>query len=233
MSTNDFPTETSILLPTRTSASGTAVNKTEYAVVDGITSYIYIFSFCGVFKGALPTLRPYKKLVYSMDTDSYFALSRDCSGYVYILNCRFEEIDRINVEYNTPALDISLFENGECAKELLVTSPHTVDSYTQQGSRINELRKSTKNIFYSSFVKTAHASAESFSRGCEEYVSIIVGCEEHGILIPPCVSLKNLFTTDGGGIYGFFGKNYANGFIIPLYENETVNSSFFHRVTPK
>lgn len=229
MGTNDFLNETSILLPTRAASSGATVNKTEYIVVDGMTPFVYVFSFCGSFKGALPTLRPYKKLVYSMETDSYYALGSGCDGNIYTLNCRFEETDKYHSECNTSILDISLFENTQCSEELILTLPHSVSTFTKRGSRISEIRSNSKNVFFTTFVKTDTASAEGFSKGDDEYVRLIVGCEENYILIPYCVSLKNLFTTDGGGIYGFFSKNYTNNFVVPIYENETVNSAFFHK----
>ncbi len=229
MNTNDFLNETPILLPTRAASSGAAVNKTEYVIVDGMTSYIYLFSFCGGFKGAIPTLRPYKKITYSMETDSYYALGKGCDQNIYVLNCRFEETDKISTENNLTLLDISLVENQDCSEALIVTSPHSINSYTKNGGHICQIRKSEKSTFYTSFVKTDSASAEGISKGCEDYIRLIVGCEESYFIIPQCVYLKNIFLTDGGGIYGFFSKNYVNNFIVPLYENDTVNSSFFTR----
>ena len=44
----DFSKAIPILLPTRKASSGATVNKTEFVVVDGITPYVYIFSFCGL-----------------------------------------------------------------------------------------------------------------------------------------------------------------------------------------
>jgi hypothetical protein len=230
MSTNDFFNETPILLPTRAASSGVAINKTEYAVVDGMTPYIYLFSFCGGYKGAVPVLRPYKRITYSMETDSYYALSNGCYGNVYTLNCRFEETDKILIDCSSALWDISLLSGGECSEEFILTSPHSVSSYTKSGGQINQIRHSEKNVFFTSFVKTSTVSAEGISKGCEEYIRLIVGCEENRILIPRCISLKNLFTTDGGGIYGFFSKNYVNNFIVPLYENESVNPSFFQKI---
>ncbi len=230
MSTNDFFTETPILLPTRAASSGVAVNKTEYVVVDGMTSYIYLFSFCGGYKGAIPVLRPYKKITYSMETDTYYALSSGCSGNVYILNCRFEETDKISLDCSSTLWDISLFGGGDCSEKLILTSPHGVNSYSKSGGQINQMRHSEKNVFFTSFVKTSVASAEGISKGCEEYIRLIAGCEESQILIPHCVSLKNLFSTDGGGIYGFFSKNYINNYIVPIYENDSVNPLFFRKI---
>lgn len=231
MSTNEFLNETSILLPTRAASSGAAVNKTEYVVVDGMTPYIYVFSFCGAFMGAVPTLRPYKKITYSMETDSYYALGCDCGGAVYTLNCRFVETDKICIDCSSTILDVSLYQRDLCPEALLLTYPHSVGAFTKSGNLDSEMRKSKKNTFYTSFIKTATAYAEGFSRGCEEYISISAGCVENSIIVPSCVSLKNLFATDGGGIYGFFSKNYAYNFIVPLYENETVNTCFFQKTT--
>ena len=227
MSKNDFFNETPILLPTRSASSGATVNKTEYVIVDGMTPYIYVFSFCGVFMGAVPTLRPYKKITYSMETDSYYALGCGCDEYVYTLNCRFVETDKINIDYAYPILDLSLLQSEQCAESLVLTAPHSVGLFTHSGNREADMRVGRKNTFYISYVKTSSAQAEGFSKGNDEYININAGCDENYIPVPSCVSLKNLFATDGGGIYGFFSKNYAYNFIVPLYENDTVNYGFF------
>ncbi len=233
MNTSDFISETSILLPTRAASSGATVNKTEYLVVDGMTSYIYVFSFCGEFKGAIPVLRPYKKIVYCMDTDTYFALGNGCGNVIYILNCRLEETDRISTDCSSVFLDVSISKSQEtsttyCGNSLILTSPHSIEEYTKGGKRLNSISICDCSTFYSSFVKTPVISAESFSKGSYTYLHLTENCDEQTIIIPPCITLKNLFSTDGGGIYGFFGKNYANNYIVPIYENESVNLSFFN-----
>ncbi|MBE6648968.1 MAG: hypothetical protein E7614_05555 [Ruminococcaceae bacterium] len=227
MNTNDILRGTPILLPTRAASSGLAVNKTEYVVVDGMTSYVYIFSFDGIFKGAVPTLRPYRKLTYSIDTDSYYALGCDCGNEIYTLNCRFEETDRAFAENVSHLTDISLYPESECGEKLLLSSPHEVNVFSKSGIQITEIRKKGRDIFYNSFVKTECATAEGITKNCEEYVRLSVNCEETILALPFCVTLKNLFVTDGGGIYGFFSKNYVNNYVVPIYENDTVNSRFF------
>lgn len=233
MSKSDFISETSILLPTRAASSGATVNKTEYLVVDGMTSYIYVFSFCGEFKGAIPVLRPYKKIVYCMDTDTYFALGNGCGNVIYTLNCRLEETDRINTDCSSLLLDISISEIKEaspvyCGNSLMLTTPHSIEEYTKGGKRLNSIAVCDSSTFYSSFVKTSAVTAESFLKGSYTYLRLTENCDEQTLIIPPCVTLKNLFSTDGGGIYGFFSKNYANNYIVPIYENDSVNLSFFN-----
>jgi hypothetical protein len=226
MNINDILSETPILLPTRASSSGAAVNKTEYIVVDGLTPYIYVFSFCGMYKGAVPTLRPYRKIAYCMETDSYYALGCNCNSNIYILNCRFEETGRISTENNCKITDISLNCQNGC-ETLILSHPHSVSAYTKSGIETREIRKFNNDVFYNSFAKTDVLTVEGITKGCDDFIRIIINCEEICLKIPNCVTLKNLFTTDGGGIYGFFSKDYINNYIIPIYENETVNSSFF------
>ncbi len=220
---NDFLNETAILLPTRGASSGVAVNKTEYAVVDGMTPYIYIFSFCGMYKGAVPTLRPYRKLVYSMDDDIYYSLGCNCSSDIYTLNCRFEETDKIRSEATSRITDISLSESGE----LILSQLHSVNAFTRNGTLSREIRKQNYSLFYNGFVETESGSAEGVSKNDTEHIRLTINGDEISAVIPTGTTLKNLFSTDGGGIYGFFGKNYVNNYIVPLYENESFNASFF------
>ncbi len=238
---NEYKKAVSILLPTRRASSGATVNKTEFVIVDGITPYIYIYSFCGAFKGAVPTLRAYGKIVYSMETNSYYALDGHCSSNIYVLNCRFEETDKFSTECSSALTGISLspkscyygmISNGFCsncqnqcnnAENLLLTSPHYVSSSTKTGRNISYIRNTCKNVFLNSFVATEEGFAEAYCQGSSECIQIFINCNETTITIPRCVSIKNLFTTDGGGIYGFFGKNYTNSYILPIYENECIN----------
>ncbi len=236
----EYANAVSILLPTRKAASGATVNKTEFVVVDGINPYVYIYSFCGMFKGAVPTLRPYGKIVYSMETDSYYALDGYCSSNIYTLNCRFEETNKTTSECSSKLTGISLF-NGrdnrciysscpinageDCpnSEKLILTSPHSVFLSSKTGSFASTFRSSCKNVFINSFVAVENGFAESYCENSLEYIRISICCKETTFSIPRCVYVKNLFTTDGGGIYGFFGKNYTNGYILPIYENECIN----------
>jgi|GEM_PF-4943042 len=236
----EYANAVSILLPTRKAASGATVNKTEFVVVDGINPYVYIYSFCGMFKGAVPTLRPYGKIVYSMETDSYYALDGYCSSNIYTLNCRFEETNKTTSECSSKLTGISLFNgrdnrciNAHCplnaiedcpnAERLLLTSPRSVFLSSKTGSLASMLRSSCRNVFMNSFVAVENGFAESYCENSLEYIRISICCKETTFSIPRCVYVKNLFTTDGGGIYGFFGKNYTNGYILPIYENECIN----------
>lgn len=236
----EYTNAVSILLPTRKAASGATVNKTEYVVADGINPYVYIYSFCGMFKGAVPTLRPYSKIVYSMETDSYYALDGYCSSNIYTLNCRFEEIGKTTSECSSKLTGISLFNgsdnrciNSHCplnaiedcpnAERLLLTSPRSVFLSSKTGNLASTIRSSCRNVFINSFVAVENGFAESYCENSLEYIRISIRCKETTFSIPRCVYVKNLFTTDGGGIYGFFGKNYTNGYILPIYENECIN----------
>ncbi len=216
----DILQKTSILLPTRFAASGLAVNETEYAIVDGLTSFVYIFSFCGMYKGAVPTMRPYRKIVHDHEKNIYYALS-SCQSIVYLLNERFEETDILSHGINIKIIDISFSEG-----KLLLVSPHAIYGYCDFGS---ELISADCNIFIQSFAKHEKIYAGAFFENNNGQLVISDGESKIFNCIPPCVSIKTIFTTDGGGIYGFFGKNYVNNYIIPIYENQNVNFSNLYK----
>ena len=216
MEINDILQKTSVLLPTRCAASGLAVNETEYAIVDGITSFVYIFSFCGMYKGAVPTMRPYRKIVHNHEKNIYYALD-SCSSIVYLLNDRFEETDILSHRINAKIIDISFSEG-----KLFLVLPHAIYSNCDSTP---ELVSSDCNIFFQCFARCEKIYAGAFFESNNGQLVISNGESKIFNCLPTSVSIKTIFTTDGGGIYGFFGKNYVNNYIIPIYENQNVNFS--------
>ncbi len=221
---------THFLLPTRGPASGVAVTPTEYIATDGINPYAYVYSFCGVFKGAVPTLRPYEKIVYCSETDSYYATDGYCSGRIYTLNCRLEETDSFPLRSVGVVLDISLYSESSdpcgCSCSLVVTSPCRTDLFTSKGNYLSTLRQGGRNSRFISFVQRDNGFAEGFSSDRREYIIFRNGCTETTNELERCVRLKSLFSTDGGGVWGLFTKNYSNNYIMPVFENDTLNNGF-------
>ena len=225
---DDIVNNVSILLPTGAASSGAAVNKTEYVVVDGFTPYVYLFSFCGMFKSAVPTLRTYRKIVYDMECDRYFALGCGCNTAVYVLNCRFEEVDIIIPDDCLKISDISLTASKSGETLIALAKYHSVGIYRTSGRKVDTLRDHNPDISYLSFVSSCGIEAEGILKNSTEHISMTAhGCTEASTALPSCITLKNLFVTDGGGLYGFFSKNYIYNYVVPLFEADCINGTFF------
>lgn len=213
----------SITLPTSAAVSGAAWNGEHIYAVDGLTPWVFVFENSGLFIQRFHTIRSYRTVRYDFGGNRFAATDRSCSGRIYILNTRFEEIGSIPLELQTVS-DRTVMDAGynEANTGFDVTHPYALRVYALDGSYDHTVTRTPVSRVFLHWADFGTHRALHYLENNRFYVTV----DKIGGILPDCVELK-AFIPRGENLYGAFNVGFIYTYFIPIFTDGVLNTSIF------
>ncbi len=219
-------------------AAVSAINKDDRIIAtDGFNCNIHFFDRGGNSCGSGSTLRPYRRLRYDDQSDSYTALGCCNQTVIYCIDNNLNENGYItlstadencNCECNCQSgcgvADCSELTDASIARiggELFIIGAFTKSAYLfdTNGRRLTKLCTADRDETLTDFISFGEEkyAMSTVNNGLRTIAVSENGVTQNGILNRN-LSLRMLFEKDQT-IYGLFGQSYIYNRIIPIYSN--------------
>lgn len=222
------------ILNNNLTADSAAIRDCETLATDGLTPQIQKFDRCGKFTDAISTARPYRKLRYVEQNQSFTAFSCCNRPLIYCTDGCFNENGRILLD-TTEESDCNgtIYYGSECFSELTDASVTFIGDaiffigafangaylFDISGKRLARLCKTEKNEILTDFISFGNEKyAMSTLKNGTRTITVSDNKKIQSGVLSPDISLKMLIS-DGEEVYGLFGQGYIYNRILPIYTN--------------
>lgn len=205
---------------------------------DGIECKIHIFDGCGHFCGCEKTERPYRRLRYDTQSNSFSALCGCNRAALYCIDCGFNENGVIELDTSDEhrcscrcGCDCDDFsEPTDASITRIGGEPFFIGAFSKSahlfdsnGRRLTRLCKADRDELLTDFIAFGE---EKYAMSTLKNGIRTISVSENGVtksaVLNRALSLKMLFA-ENGIVYGLFGKKYIYNRIMPIYADGTLN----------
>ena len=208
--------------------------------VDGFNCQIHTFDCCGSARGCESVLRPYRKLRYDTQSDSYTALC-GCNQNIYCIDNNFNENGSVLLETNGNTCNCQCNSNGFCSTNTscaltdagitrIGNQPFIVGVFTNgaylydtNGKRLTQLCRTERGEELTDFIAFGEEKyAMSTIKNGNRIITISENGRTQSGILKCNLSLRMLFS-ENQTVYGLFGKSYIYNRILPIYSCGILN----------